>query len=86
MQQRRCFAQEREQQREARRRRRGAAGGNSSEAGRALGERKWVTRGDMESLDNNGKMQHEHRAGSASHEGPVLPSRDVNRTQLRAGL
>ena len=24
--------------------------------------------------------------GSAWHEGPVLPSRDVNRTQLRAGL
>ena len=42
--------------------------------------------GDMESLDNNGKMQHD-RAGSARHEDPVeLPSRDVNRTQLRAGL
>ena len=24
------------------------------------------------------------RAGHARHEGPVLPSRDVNRTQLRA--
>ena len=26
------------------------------------------------------------RAGHARHEGPVLPSREVNRTQLRAGL
>ena len=32
-----------------------------------------------------GKMQHD-RAGPARHEDPVLPSRDVNRTQLRAGL
>ena len=88
----RCFAPERgaaERGVAATARRRGyAAGGNSSEAGRALGERKWVTAATWKvSTTHNGKMQHEHRAGSARHEGPVLPSGEREPgTQLRAGL
>ena len=81
MQQRRCLCRTlRESSRE--RRVGDGAGNSSSEAGRAH-------EGDGGDMGCEGKyiskMQHD-RAGHARHEGPVLPSRDVNRTQLRAGL
>ena len=59
----------------------GGVGGGSSEAGRVYegdGDGVMGCEG-VDGLSND-------RAGHARHEDPVLPSRDVNRTQLRAGL
>ena len=57
------------------------SGCSSSEAGRAhAGDD-----GDMESLNNNGKMVHD-RAWPARHDGPVLPpSGSVNMNLIARG-
>ena len=75
--------------RESSRERRGGDGAAPRAAAAArLGERTWATAATCMAhcLACSGETHRHDRAGPARHEGPVLPSRDVNRTQLRAGL